>query len=510
MAISDSELTVAAEGSKILNDQSGQTPTIEIVGTTASFVDAVAKIKNKAPNGQTNFISFEEANEYAEAGDTIVILQSADVLIDTPLDVEAEIELESGAKFLIKAPGSKWGSDVSEWCADWLSAREENGVYVVDYRPVARNERTGGEYRSIQEAIDNTSNGDTITIIRDFEIGAEQAVIMNPNENTKYYTFGRVANGKTVTIDLNGKKITCDYDSSTMLVGFFSIDGDGFLTLKDSVGGGEVNVIAKSRVYAVIANYMSNSDSGIVVEGGRYILRGSARKDAVLYTSKHQGITVQNGYFYVEGFKTNTPWIYNSLDSGIDVVINGGTFNGDIFHQTNYFEVSFPKESALKNNGDGTYTMVDGAAYVTEPQGNYNRLVGYVTLEDAIAAANKTNVLNGVVNTVTLVRNCSVGETLSVNLKDITIDLNGKTIEWTGADSTPIFTVAKDKTLTVAGLPPSSLVTSSTVGTLTQTVKAIIPGTRRPTPWRPLKGTSLFTRSGLRPSCPEPLTFPVR
>ena len=70
--------------------------------------------------------------------------------------------------------------------------------------------------------------------------------------------------------------------------------------------------------------------------------------------------------------------IVNTLENNVrSVVVTGGTFNADINHQYRPYEISIAKELALKDNGNGTWTIAPAEAYVTEIVDNYSHNVGY-------------------------------------------------------------------------------------------------------------------------------------
>lgn len=241
------------------------------------------------------------------------------------------------------------------------------------------------EYTSIQAAVNDAKDGDEITVIADHTITWDG--------ETKVDDYATLVNveGKTVTIDLNGKELYCEANMDDMLVGFFSTENNGHLILKDSDGDAEVKVDATSKVYALLVNY--DETSAMTVEGGNYILNEAS--DSLVYSSG-DGVTVNDGNFELgnvgEG-ENGKPWIFNVLGKDDNQIIaNGGTFNADVNHQYWADEVYVPQDKALKVNDD-TWTIVDAVAYVAENYWTYGeydpriRYVGYATLEEAIAAA---------------------------------------------------------------------------------------------------------------------------
>lgn len=84
IGISNSTFNSADGGTKIIDDQTVQTPVIELTSNSFSYSDAVAIIEGKTPNGYQNFISLEDAVNAATNGD-IIILQK-DVAVDPTVE----------------------------------------------------------------------------------------------------------------------------------------------------------------------------------------------------------------------------------------------------------------------------------------------------------------------------------------------------------------------------------------------------------------------------------------
>jgi len=250
------------------------------------------------------------------------------------------------------------------------------------------------EYATLQEAIDDAVNGDTITIIKDITVDKDDATPLSSGGVT---VFG-VA-GKSITIDLNGKSITGNVDNlGSTLNGLISVENNGHLVLNDSSNGnGKVALTAgNADVKALIM--ACETDSTITINDGTYTLDKSREGYGMIYSAKAQGIIKIKGGNFALGnvgtLKNGSPWVLNvsGQNGGNYIYVTGGTFNDDINHQHYAFEVEVPREKALKANGDGTYTVVDAAAYVDEWKysgGWWNRQVGYATIAEAEKAQEK-------------------------------------------------------------------------------------------------------------------------
>lgn len=334
------------------------------------------------------------------------------------------------------AGGTYKTAPLAEWIADGCAVvPNTDGTYTVK----SVEAKIGNVYfDTLAEAIDAAVDGDLITIVKNITVDKDDVTILDGS----YNTFFCIA-GKTVTIDLAGKSIYADAAGiSGLVVGVFSTEDNGHLTLEDSVGTATVKEEANgANVYALIVNY--DPTSTIIINGGNYSLDKAS--DSLLYTGGNEGITVNGGTFNLDNVgtgKNQSPWIFNAKGQNTaHVLVYGGTFNADIQHQYYPFEVLVDKACALKTNEDGTKSIVTAVAYVNEQEFSgrwYTNEVGYATLEEAIAAveAPKTNWDKQVsrYEYVTLLADVLLtsGESITIPAgKDITIDLAGHSISQT-------------------------------------------------------------------------------
>lgn len=306
-------------------------------------------------------------------------------------------------------------------------------------------------YGSIQDAIDNVENGTTIPMFADATLTTASYVTV-----TDDYAALCAVKEKNVTIDLNGKVITVNASAAdvadaemNMLFAVFAVDTNGNLTLTDSSvnGTGAVNVVANdATVYSVAASY--GEGGKLTIDNGSYT--ADTLSNCLIYAQHKECVTVNNGNFHLGNVGTGangSPWIFNTKGQNVTgVTVNGGTYNTDINHSFWANEVFVPGGLALRDNGNGTWTVVPAVAYIMETAtstGSTAREVGYATLADAFAAAKAGH-------TVTLSQNIVLENALTVEAgKDFTLDLNGKTVSMDDASGKGTYAITNKGTLTI-------------------------------------------------------------
>ncbi|MBE6571322.1 MAG: hypothetical protein E7656_03610 [Ruminococcaceae bacterium] len=301
-----------------------------------------------------------------------------------------------GVSGTMSITGGTFDQDPTAYVADGYKAVAADGGYTVVEDVIDVAELNGTKYTSLQEAINEAQPNDTIVLLENIDLAKTELQLLDGSHDTYF-----LVDGKTVTIDLNGKTISGEYTGTNiMLVGVFSTDNNGHLTL---TGNGTVDVAATNTVYSLLANYEDGCT--ITVENGTYKL--DKAKDSLAYTGGNEGIIINGGTFTLGNVGTGdngSPWIFNAKGQGErHVVVTGGTYNADVFHQHYTWEVQYPEnKSAIKNNGDGTWTVVDAVAYIGRDLDGYTRKTGYATLADAIAAAQPGETVTILAGTYTL------------------------------------------------------------------------------------------------------------
>ncbi len=309
------------------------------------------------------------------------------------------------------------------------------------------------KYESLQAAINAAQNGDEIDVIDNISLEIEDADQLCDNQ---YKSFFNV-NGKTITIDLNGYTIKAVLGAElaeNAVYALVTTEKAGNLTIKDSSveKTGTMWIDNVIEVYSLVFQY---DNSIVTIESGNYKLNVGGNGRGMVYSNDDEKVTVNGGNFWlgnVGALSNGSPWIFNASGQNTrNIIVNGGTFNDDVLHQFYPFEVKAPKEKALQNNGDGTWTMVDAVAYVDEQHKSgqyYTNNVGFATLEEAFAAAQTYNQDGNYVTTVTMLANVTAIAPIVVE-DDVKFNMNAKAV--TAQNIYPVVRIQKGANLTVTG-----------------------------------------------------------
>ena len=315
-------------------------------------------------------------------------------------------------------------------------------------------------FDSIQAAVDAAEIGNKIIVIR------------NHNLNCNVTTGGAliyVGPNKDITIDLNGNEIIADYSSATEYTkvdAILKMANGSRLILTDSSpaqtgilyakttsdNGNNTSTEVECLIYNGTTSDNQEGENGykLIIEGGTYKMEYCSKDGgSLLYSQQgNQTTWIKDGIFRVEnigGGNSDSPWIFNiRYQDANRFVVTGGTFNADINHQFWENEVYVPENRALKENSDGTWTVVNSVAYVEEqgirypnnsnnPSSFYFRKIGYSTLEEAVKSANNyadDGIVSTKTNTVVLTSNCAISSTLEIT-EDVIIRCNDASGEYT-------------------------------------------------------------------------------
>ena len=274
------------------------------------------------------------------------------------------------------------------------------------------------KYASLADAIAAASSGATVTLLAD---------VYTPETS---YTIR-----KSLTIDLNGKTITADgYDS------VFAIEGEDNHVVINATNGGKVIAVERSGSagkYAM-AVWLAGKDSTLTINGGEFSQSITSMSDPqmdMIYTSKGV-ITINGGTFH-----SGTPkWTLNIKDNAYkdgsaNIIVNGGTFVGyDPRNAENEGKGTSLVAEGVGVDADstnGTFTAKSGmVAQIIGMNGNSKKAFG--TLQEAITAAGRKTTVKLLADTK---------ENVTISTSDVTLDLNGHTLNGSTGECKPALTI---------------------------------------------------------------------
>lgn len=337
----------------------------------------------------------------------------------------------------------------------------------------------GKGFDTLQAAIDAAQDGETVTLLTD---ATEDATI---------------AAGKNITLDLGGKTLTnTNAGKATLTIakgatatvkngsivggtGYYTIDSYGTATLEDvtaTAGNTDSSMIRndgtltiESGSYSGGLNVVkSEEDSTLIINGGKYELSHAVKYSYTAVILVYGNTTITDGEFVCSATTPN--WANPKVVMTGEVAghpsftkITGGSFvnkysGGGIFHgytpaTSDNFEVSggtFNKSISEGYCADGFIPTKNADGTYGVKEGHYVAQIGskkYETLADAIRLAAKGK-------TITLLTDVEQNTQLTIN-KNITLDLNGKTIKNTqdiwGDNANAILSITNGAKVTITG-----------------------------------------------------------
>ena len=336
----------------------------------------------------------------------------------------------------------------------------------------------GKSYSSLQEAINAAQGGETVTLLT----GATEDVTVVTGKNITLDLGGNTltnTNAGKATISVQGGTVTVKNGSIVGGTGYYTIDNygtatledvtatagntdssmirnDGTLTIESGSYSGGLNVVKSEEDSTLTINggkfelsYATNGYTGVVFAYGNTTITGGEFIQSLTTTGRwnhpqvvatgvvegHTAITRVTGGHFVN--KMSGEGIFRGVGKGTsdNFEVSGGTFNKSI--SEGYCSDGF----IPTKNADGTYGVKEGS-YVAQIGSKK-----YETLADAIRMAAKGK-------TITLLTDVEQNTQLAIN-KDITLDLNGKTIKNTvdiwGDNTNAILSITNGAKVTITG-----------------------------------------------------------
>ena len=338
----------------------------------------------------------------------------------------------------------------------------------------------GKGFDTLQAAIDAAQDGETVTLLTDaaedvaisksitLDMGGKTLTNTNAGKATISVQGGTVTvkNGNVVggtdyynievTKDSNANLTLADVTATAGNTGSSMIDNWGTLTIESGSYSGGLNVVKSEEDSTLTINggkfelsYATNGYTAVVLAYGNTTITGGEFIQSLTTTGRwnhpqvvatgvvegHTAITrVTGGHFVNKMSREN---IFRGVGKGTsdNFEVSGGTFNKSISEE--YCTDGF----IPTKNADGTYGVKEG---------HYVAQVGstkYETLADAIRLAAKGK-------TITLLTDVEQNTQLTIN-KNITLDLNGKTIKNTqdiwGDNANAILSITNGAKVTITG-----------------------------------------------------------
>lgn len=331
-------------------------------------------------------------------------------------------------------------------------------------------------FNTLQAAIDSAQDGETVTLLTDatedavisksitLDLGGKTLTNTNSGKATISVQGGTVTvkNGNVVggpgyynievTKSSNANLTLADVTATAGNTGSSMIDNWGTLTIESGSYSGGLNVVK------------SEEDSTLTINGGTFTRETAPRWEITGTVLVYGATTITGGTFNEKSTSPNARVVVTGKVDGYDSVtyIKGGTFNGNgnnVLHHLSPAQAddSFKVSGGTFNKSIPDYYCADGFIPTKNADGTYGVKEGhyvaqigskkYETLADAIRLAAKGK-------TITLLTDVEQNTQLTIN-KNITLDLNGKTIKNTqdiwGDKANAILSITNGAKVTITG-----------------------------------------------------------
>ena len=298
--------------------------TITVSGDAVPKAESDGAIQDGAAISIVNRSGYKGLGKIEVTGGTFTAkANSAIKAYDWKNNTNTESDFTASEKVAVS--GGTFSSAVPENCCaeGYVPVKNENGTYGVKAgKYVASIGDT--KYETLQAAVDAATNGQTVTLLADVELSG--AV--------------KIQDGKNVTLDLNGKKLSTTTETGNDTRHYYAIDNYGTFTLRDS---------SAAQTGEIRARGIENLGSGkMVIESGKIV---AIDKNGGAAIWNKADLTIQGGTFVAEyvgtsGDQFGPGCVYNDGT----LTINGGTFTS--MNKRTYAIVS--------NSGAVTITPAEG------------------------------------------------------------------------------------------------------------------------------------------------------
>lgn len=456
LTIDNSTINAKTMGAQVcsgnLNVSAGSAITVS--GDPVAKTEGDGAIQDGAAISIVNRTGYKGLGQIAIAGGTFTAKDDNAAIKAYTWDsaTKQESAFDNSAKTVAVSGGTFSAAVASDLCAEgYAPVANADGTYSV----VAGVAQVAGKaFTSLQAAIDAAHDGETVTLLADVaeDVAISKSITLDlggktlTNTNTGKATISvqggivTVKNGNVVggtgyynievTKDSNANLTLTDVTATAGNTGSSMIDNWGTLTIESGTYTGGLNVVKSEEGSKLTItggtftlDYATSGYTGVIlvygdttISGGEFIqsltTTGRWNHPQVVATGVVEGYTaitrVTGGHFVN---KMSGEGIFRGIGKGTsdNFEVSGGTFNKSISE-------GFCADGFIPTkNADGTYGVKEG---------HYVAQVGstkYETLADAIRLAAKGK-------TITLLADVEQNTQLNIN-KDITLDLNGKTIK---------------------------------------------------------------------------------
>lgn len=226
------------------------------------------------------------------------------------------------------------------YCAEgYAPVENDNGTWGVEVETTYVAEVNSQKYESLIDAVNVAKvSGQTVKLLANVEL--------QPVEGKDYALL--IDNGESMTLDLNGHKITATLNNTEE---FNLIKNYGGLTITDDSEGQKGSIE--------------------VTENGSH----DSARTSILYNGYDTGkFTLEAGTLKLTGGEGSKKPLYGVYSSGTTVVMNGGAI--EVRRLNSYYEYSESWDVYGIYNSSGCQTTVNGGTITVENQGMYNSAYG--------------------------------------------------------------------------------------------------------------------------------------
>ena len=360
--------------------------------------------------GDNKSVWMQDPSKNANTG-TLVISEDASLIGNVYLSVTSG-STEWPVNVSIAKAALKDGSEVlTNNVPAGYEVAEENGVWTVNFVPVAK--IGDKEYGTLGAAVAAVKNGETITFVADIE-QVDGVIITDKNLtidlNSKTFTVSEGASTNNRNFKINGSSVVTIKNGTMVAAGEYSSGAYGTIRTEDTANvtlegvklynyrGNGLNVKALSGTTVTINNteIYSQYGGGVESAGGTVELNNVKIEQKGMYTAPYNSMTisvngggvatVNSGTYSTECITaeeannqgtSHGPWCAGVLNSGGNLIINGGTFANDNFG-----------DNALATYARGLL-LADTGANIQINGGTFNALKAIVDVTNNLGDASR-------------------------------------------------------------------------------------------------------------------------